>query len=57
MEHRQLHRATVLVFSAVLAASTPALAHAQRHDWMFGPFEKPREVNPVITPSPASTFF
>jgi len=57
MEHRQVHRATVLAFSAVLAASTPALAHAQRHDWMFGPFEKPREVNPVITPSPASTFF
>jgi predicted GH43/DUF377 family glycosyl hydrolase len=54
--HRKPHRATVLALSAVLAASTPALAHAQRHEWMFGPFEKPREVNPVITPNPASTF-
>ena len=55
-KHRKPYRATVLALSAVLAASTPALAHAQRHEWMFGPFEKPREVNPVITPNPASTF-
>lgn len=24
--------------------------------WMFGPFEKPAEVNPIITPNPASRF-
>src|SRR5438046_4243125 len=24
--------------------------------WMFGPFDKPREVNPAIAPSPASQF-
>lgn len=24
--------------------------------WMFGPFAKPREVNPILTPSRASTF-
>jgi predicted GH43/DUF377 family glycosyl hydrolase len=29
---------------------------AQGREWMFGPFEKPREVNPVITPNASSTF-
>ncbi|HEV8400715.1 MAG TPA: hypothetical protein VGQ18_12870, partial [Gemmatimonadales bacterium] len=24
--------------------------------WMFGPFDKPAQVNPVITPNPASRF-
>src|SRR5437899_11894690 len=28
----------------------------QGRAWMFGPFEKPSEVNPAITPSPASQF-
>src|SRR2546428_13892244 len=28
----------------------------QGRAWMFGPFDKPREVNPAITPSPASQF-
>ncbi len=32
-------------------------AYGQRHAWMFGPFEKPRAVNPVITPNPDSEFF
>ena len=31
-------------------------ACGQGRAWMFGPFEKPREVNPAITPSPASQF-
>jgi beta-1,2-mannosidase len=31
-------------------------AHAQWKEWMLGPFEKPREVNPVVAPSPAATF-
>ena len=29
---------------------------AQSRDWMFGPFEKPREVNPILQPNPAATF-
>lgn len=29
---------------------------AQGREWMFGPFEKPREVNPIIMPNPASRF-
>src|SRR5439155_16252452 len=24
--------------------------------WMFGPFEKPQQVNPVLRPNPAATF-
>jgi predicted GH43/DUF377 family glycosyl hydrolase len=31
-------------------------ARGQERAWMFGPFEKPREGNPAITPSPASQF-
>ena len=31
-------------------------ACGQGRAWMFGPFDKPREVNPAITPSPASQF-
>ena len=31
-------------------------ASGQGPAWMFGPFEKPRGVNPAITPSPASLF-
>ncbi len=32
-------------------------ALAQDRSWMFGPFSKPLEVNPVIAPNAASTFF
>ena len=28
---------------------------AQHKPWMFGPFDKPRDVNPVIAPSPTAT--
>ena len=31
-------------------------AHGQGREWMFGPFDKPREVNPVIMPSPSAKF-
>ncbi len=31
-------------------------ACGQGRAWMFGPFEKPRDVNPAITPNPASQF-
>jgi predicted GH43/DUF377 family glycosyl hydrolase len=36
------------------ALSVPA--EAQRPDWMFGPFEKPGQVNPIIAPNGAATF-
>ncbi|MDZ7632207.1 MAG: glycoside hydrolase family 130 protein [Gemmatimonadaceae bacterium] len=43
-------------FRALLLISTVASAvQAQDRSWMFGPFEKPRDVNPVITPSPTAT--
>ncbi|HEY3114141.1 MAG TPA: glycoside hydrolase family 130 protein [Gemmatimonadaceae bacterium] len=29
---------------------------AQSPSWMFGPFQKPTQVNPIITPHPAATF-
>lgn len=37
-------------------ACTGSAPPEQGRDWMFGPFEKPRQGNPVIAPSPASTF-
>ena len=40
----------------VLLACAPAAALGQGREWMFGPFVKPKQVNPVIAPSPASTF-
>lgn len=47
----------VFFLSAILALSAAQPAAAQQRDWMLGPFEKPREVNPVILPNPASSFF
>jgi beta-1,2-mannosidase len=44
------------VLASVLALSAAGPAGAQSREWMFGPFEKPRHVNPVIAPSRASTF-
>src|SRR5438477_1908713 len=38
----------------LLIGSAPS--GAQSLDWMFGPFEKPAQVNPTIVPSSASTF-
>jgi predicted GH43/DUF377 family glycosyl hydrolase len=40
---------------AGMALIAPA-AKAQGRDWMFGPFEKPAQVNPIITPNRAATF-
>lgn len=31
-------------------------SNAQERTWMFGPFEKPDDVNPIIMPDPRSTF-
>ena len=44
-----------LGFVAIVAAA-PASASAQLADWMFGPFEKPADVNPVIEPRATTTF-
>jgi beta-1,2-mannosidase len=47
-----------LVFGALLGVLLASPAHGQTasRDWMFGPFEKPPAVNPVLTPTKASTF-
>lgn len=45
-----------VLLAAFPAALTGQPAAAQTRDWMFGPFEKPRQVNPVITPRRASAF-
>lgn len=47
-------RSVVALLVVVGASATPALA--QGGAWMFGPFEKPKQANPVIAPSRASTF-
>ena len=41
---------------ALLLCVTPTAAVAQANDWMFGPFEKPRDVNPILRPNITSTF-
>src|ERR1700676_1345397 len=41
----------------ILFGALGGSAEAQRPDWMFGPFEKPRQVNPIIAPNEAATFF
>jgi beta-1,2-mannosidase len=46
------HSATLLLLCVVTAAPI----RAQQRDWMLGPFEKPREPNPVLTPRASSAF-
>lgn len=41
---------------AAALALRAAPAHAQSRDWMFGPFAKPRAVNPIITPDRTTEF-
>lgn len=45
-----------LLLLSLLGLWTGAPARAQSEEWMFGPFEKPAAVNPVIKPSGAATF-
>ena len=40
----------------ILFGALSVSAEAQRADWMFGPFEKPGQVNPIIAPNGAATF-
>jgi len=53
---------TRLPAACIVARVTPVLllslllAPAQARSWMLGPFEKPRQVNPVIVPDSTSTF-
>jgi predicted GH43/DUF377 family glycosyl hydrolase len=55
--HFPAMRQAKLWFSvSLLSLSTPAAALAQGRDWMFGPFEKPADVNPIIAPNAGATF-
>src|SRR5438045_8435763 len=44
-----------LIFAALTIAAAREPVGAQQ-SWMFGPFAKPKEANPVIAPNRASTF-
>jgi beta-1,2-mannosidase len=46
----------VTVLVSLSATAALERVHAQGRAWMFGPFEKPRAVNPVLTPNRASQF-
>lgn len=45
--------ATAFVAAAMLA---PRIVCAQARDWAFGPFTKPADANPIITPDRATVF-
>ncbi len=54
---RERRSAELIAAIAVLLGGLPlAPASGQRAPWMFGPFEKPAAVNPVLTPRAASLF-
>src|SRR6266702_3519621 len=53
---RPLKALVLVVLLSAPGSLTGQPACGQGRTWMFGPFEKPREVNPAITPSPASQF-
>src|SRR3989442_10053166 len=48
--------AALLLLVSALGSVTGAPACGQGRAWMFGPFEKPRQVNPAITPRRTSEF-
>jgi predicted GH43/DUF377 family glycosyl hydrolase len=54
MPKRRLRNFAFFVIAG-MALIAPA-AKAQGRDWMFGPFVKPAQVNPIITPNRAATF-
>jgi predicted GH43/DUF377 family glycosyl hydrolase len=45
-----------LQFLIALLGVSSSSAFAQGQSWLFGPFDKPKSVNPVIAPTPSSTF-
>ncbi|MFL5468577.1 MAG: glycoside hydrolase family 130 protein [Gemmatimonadaceae bacterium] len=46
----------LVVSLAVASAVISTAASAQSRDWMFGPFEKPSQANPIISPTGTATF-
>ncbi|MFL5504452.1 MAG: glycoside hydrolase family 130 protein [Gemmatimonadaceae bacterium] len=46
----------LVVSLGVASAVISTAASAQSRDWMFGPFEKPSQVNPIISPTGTATF-
>ncbi|MFL5558372.1 MAG: glycoside hydrolase family 130 protein [Gemmatimonadaceae bacterium] len=46
----------LVVSLGVASAVISTAASAQSRDWMFGPFEKPSRVNPIISPTGKATF-
>ncbi|MFL5484799.1 MAG: glycoside hydrolase family 130 protein [Gemmatimonadaceae bacterium] len=46
----------LVVSLGVASAVISTAASAQSRDWMFGPFEKPSQVNPIISPTGKATF-
>src|SRR5436189_774789 len=47
---------TTTVLLLLLAMFIGPPASVQGKDWTFGPFEKPGQVNPIVTPNAATTF-
>ena len=43
-------------FLTLATLAWPVPVQGQGTPWMFGPFEKPAQVNPIISPGPAATF-
>jgi predicted GH43/DUF377 family glycosyl hydrolase len=48
--------ALLALLVALLDPLVAGPARSQERQWMFGPFEKPKQVNPVISPIRTSTF-
>ena len=58
VEHNIPYRANATVVAGFVRnpAAVTDPARGEGREWMFGPFEKPEHVNPVITPRRPSTF-
>jgi len=53
----RLHRAgTLMGLACLLGGSARARGQAAERPWMFGPFEKPVGVNPILAPNAMATF-
>ena len=56
LAHMRTRLSSFALLAGVFVGLLGAPARGQGREWMFGPFEKPRQVNPVIAPSTAATF-
>lgn len=54
MDRKSMKRVIVLLL--VFLANT-GTGFGQAHNWAFGPFKRPAEVNPIITPDEHATFY